>query len=155
MNPSTPPPRELTAILAALDDLSPNALTSCPGWTAHRTVPVAGFATHLRSEDALHRWDLVGDDDVSADLLAQEELLRHAVTFIGRPLIGRGLSAGAGDDPFVARVRSVDQADLIVEAGAGEARVSIGPPTDVAAIDGDPAARLLLPGGASLRRSSD
>lgn len=222
MNPSTPPPRELTAILTALDRLSPNALTSCPGWTAHhiaahicgnyeeilrhveafavgrplertrlweereaplreldhpdllrrietraastagvidaaldaspdaslgwvgRTVPVSGFATHLRSEDALHRWDLVGDDDVSAELLAQEELLRHAVTFIGRPLIGRGLSAGAGDDPFVARIRAADQADLIVEAGAGEAQVSVGPPSDVATIDGDPAARLLL-----------
>jgi uncharacterized protein (TIGR03083 family) len=217
----TPPP-ELTAILATLDDLPPNVLTSCPGWTAHhlaahicgnyeeildhveafatgqprertrsweereaplreldhndllrrievqavdtanaidaavednpdaslqwtgRTVPVANFATHLRSEDALHRWDLVGDDDVSYALLAQEDLLRHAVTFIGRPLLDRGLSAGAGTEPFVARVRSPGQDDLIVEAGAGEARISVGPSGDAATIEGDPGARLLL-----------
>ena len=222
MSTPTSPPPELTAILATLDSLSPNALTSCPGWTAHhlaahicgnyeeilhhvaafagghplertrsfeereaplrelnyrdllgridaraaatataidavveerpdaslgwtgRTVPVSGFATHLRSEDVLHRWDLVGDDEVCGELLAQEELLRHAVSFIGRPLVGRGLSAGAGVDPFVARIRSAGQADLIVEAGGGQARVSVSPPSEAATIEGDPGARLLL-----------
>lgn len=222
MSVRTSSPRELTAILGALDDVGPHALTSCPGWTAHhlaahicgnyeevrrhvegvasghpvehtrlweereaplrevghdellrrieseaaatgpaiaavtddrpdatlartgRTVPVAGFATHLRSEDALHRWDLVGDDEVSGELLSQHELLTHAVNFVGLPLVGRGLSAGAGSEPFVARVRTDGSEDLIVEAADGEARISVGPVADVAAIEGDPGARLLL-----------
>ena len=47
-------------------------------------VPFTGWAmssdqlrTHARSELALHRWDLVGDDDVSDRLLAQPDLLAH------------------------------------------------------------------------------
>jgi hypothetical protein len=35
--------------------------------------------THARSEAALHRWDITGDDDTSARLLAQPELTTHAV----------------------------------------------------------------------------
>jgi hypothetical protein len=55
-------------------------------WTG-RTVKIAGFPTHLRSEDALHRWDLVGDDETSYELLSQQDLLVHAVNFIGLPLL--------------------------------------------------------------------
>lgn len=51
-----------------------------------RIVPFTGWSmtldqlhTHLRSELALHRWDLVGDDDTSRELLAQPELLAHGV----------------------------------------------------------------------------
>jgi uncharacterized protein (TIGR03083 family) len=47
-------------------------------WT-NRTVAISGFPTHMRSEDALHRWDLVGDDDTSNELLGQQDLLAHAV----------------------------------------------------------------------------
>jgi hypothetical protein len=222
MSLTKPPPVELTAILATLDDVGPNALTSCPEWTAHhiaahvcgnyeevrrhveafaearpvdrtrtweereaplrelrhsdllhlidseasvvasgieavlqripdatlswtgRTVPVAGFATHLRSENALHRWDLVGDDDTSTELLAQPELLVHAVRFIGLPLLGRGLSAGGGSEFFTSRIRSAGQEDLIIEAGDGEASISVGPVRDDATIEGDPSARLLM-----------
>jgi hypothetical protein len=35
--------------------------------------------THSRSEAAIHRWDLVGDDDIGEELLAQPELTSHAV----------------------------------------------------------------------------
>ncbi len=49
-----------------------------------RLVPFTGWAmnvdqlrTHARSELVLHRWDLVGDDEVGAQLLAQPDLLRH------------------------------------------------------------------------------
>lgn len=51
-----------------------------------RTVPFTGWAmtvdqvrTHLRSELALHRWDLVGDDDAGRALLAQPDLFAHAL----------------------------------------------------------------------------
>jgi uncharacterized protein (TIGR03083 family) len=223
MSTTTSPPDELTALLAALDKVGPEALTSCPGWTAHhlaahicgnyeeieqhvgafaeaqplertrtweereqplreldlatllgriedragttagvigqvldeqpdaeltwtgRTVRVAGFPTHLRSEDALHRWDLMGDDETSHELLGQQDLLVHAVSFIGLPLLRRGLAAAAaGPGPFLARVRSEGRDDLIVEASNGEAHLSVAPPQGPPTIHGDPAARLLL-----------
>ena len=112
-------------------------------WTG-RTVRVSGFATHLRSEDALHRWDLVGDDVTSRTLLAQEDLLAHAVSFVGQPLLQRGLGAGAGTEPLVARVRSDGHDDLVVSAAAGEGHLSVEPAEGPAAIEGDAAARLLL-----------
>jgi hypothetical protein len=222
MSTTTSLPVELTALLAALDKVEPNALTSCAGWDAHhiaahicgnyeeieqhvtafgegrplertrtweereqplraldhtillgriearaaataavighvldeqpeaeltwtsRTVRIAGFPTHLRSEDALHRWDLVGDDETSHQLLGQQDLLVHAVSFIGSPLLRRGLDAGAGSGPLLARVRSEGRDDLVVEASEDEARLSVVPPQGSATIDGDPAARLLL-----------
>jgi uncharacterized protein (TIGR03083 family) len=112
-------------------------------WTS-RNVPVSGFSTHMRSEDALHRWDLVGDDDTSRTLLGQQELLAHAVTFIGQPLLRRGRSSGEANHPLVGRVRSPGRDDLIVEAHDGEAHLSIGPQEGASDIEGDPAARLLL-----------
>lgn len=222
MSASTPVSVELAALLATLDKVDPDALTSCPGWTAHhiaahicgnyeeterhvsafgegrplertrtweereqplreldhanllrriedraavtasviaaaldeqpeaeltwtgRTVRVAGFTTHLRSEDALHRWDLVGDDETSYELLAQQDLLVHAVRFVGFPLLRRGLDSGAGAEPFLARVRSDGRDDLVVEARVDEAHLSVAPPQGPPTIEGDPAARLLL-----------
>jgi uncharacterized protein (TIGR03083 family) len=126
----------ITDVLAAQPDAE---LT----WTK-RTVPVAGFLAHMRSEDALHRWDLVGDDDTSLELLSQQDLLEHAVNFIGRPLLQRGLRAGVGETPFSARVRSPGRDDLVVDSVGGQARLSIDAPQGEATIEGDPAARLLL-----------
>lgn len=224
MGSATSLPVELTALLAALDKIEPEALTSCPGWTAHhiaahicgdyeeiaqhvtafgdgrplertltreereqplreldpatllrrieehaastatvighvldeqpeaeltwtgRTVRVSGFPTHLRSEDALHLWDLVGDDETSYELLVQQELLVHAVSFIGRPLLRRGLDSGAGTDPFLARVRSEGRDDLVLEASGDEVHLSVAPPQGSPSIEGDPAARLLFRG---------
>ena len=51
--------------LDAVLNLQPDAVVP---WTGREMV-VATFITHTRSELALHRWDLVGDDDVSAVLL--------------------------------------------------------------------------------------
>jgi hypothetical protein len=222
MTTTTSPPTELTALLAALDKIEPEALTSCPGWTAHhlaahicgnyeeigqhvdafedgrplertrtweereqplreldhatllartedraasaaavigrvladqpeaeltwtgRKVRVAGFPTHLRSEDALHRLDLIGDDETNHELLGQQDLLVHAVTFIGLPLLRRGLADGAGPEPFLARVRCEGRDDLVVEASKGEAHLSIAAAQGAPTIYGDPAARLLL-----------
>lgn len=46
-------------------------------WTG-RTMAVAKFLPHMRNEFAVHRWDFVGDDDVSYRLLSQPELTEHA-----------------------------------------------------------------------------
>jgi len=219
---TTSRPAELTALLAALDKVQPNSLTSCPGWTAHhvaahicgnyeeieqhvtafgegrplertrtweereqplreldystllgrienraaaaavvagqvleeqpeaelswtgRTVQVAGFATHLRSEDALHRWDLVGDDETSHELLSQHDLLVHAVKFIGLPLLRRGLASRADSEPLLARVRCEGRDDLVLETSEDGGHLSLLPQQGLATINGDPAARLLL-----------
>jgi uncharacterized protein (TIGR03083 family) len=123
------------------------ALERQPGaeltWT-NRTVAVSGFLTHMRSEDTLHRWDLVGDDDSSHELLGQQDLLTHAVTFIGRPLLRRGRDAGAAEHPLRGRVRSPERDDLIVDAHDGDAELAVGPQEGSSDIEGDPAARLLL-----------
>lgn len=112
-------------------------------WT-DRTVAVSGFPTHMRSEDALHRWDLVGDDDTSHALLGQQDLLAHAVAFVGQPLLRRGRDGGAAARPLAGRVRSPGRDDLIVDAHNGDAHLAIGPRQGPADIEGDPAARLLL-----------
>ena len=50
-------------------------------------MPISGFPTHLRSEVTILRWDLVGDDAISHELLSQHDLFIHAVNFIGHPLL--------------------------------------------------------------------
>ncbi len=128
------------AALAEAVDASPGAELQ---WT-NRMVAVAGFPTHMRSEDALHRWDIAGDDDLSGELLSQPDLLAHAVTFIGGPLCQRGLDAGAGQPPFTARVRWAGHDDLVVSARTDHATLTLETQSDEAAVEGDGAARLLF-----------
>ena len=125
------------------------ALAAQPGatlaWTG-RQMRVDAFLTHLRSECALHRWDLRGDDPASWDLLSQYDLLKHAVTAIGAgPICARGIAAGAAQDPpLTARVRSDGHPDLLVTIRRGTARLELADPCGDAAIVTDQAARLLL-----------
>jgi Mycothiol maleylpyruvate isomerase N-terminal domain len=66
-------------------------------WT-RRQMRVDSFLTHLRSECAIHRWDMVGDDETSWRLLGSFDLFKHAITAIGSgPMSARGLATGAGD----------------------------------------------------------
>src|SRR5581483_3151706 len=96
-------------------------------WT-NRTVKIAGFPTHMRSECALHRWHVAGDDDVRRQLLAQSDLLAHAVTFIGKPLLLRGLAGAPA--PILGRDRAP--------------RLEITKQRGPAVLECDAAARLLL-----------
>jgi len=130
----------VAAVIGQVLDEQPEAELT---WTGRR-VRVAGFPTHLRSEDALHRWDIMGDDETSHELLSQQDLLDHAVSFIGLPLLRRGLASATGPGPFLARVRSEGRDDLIVEASNGEAHFGLAPAEGPPTIYGDPAARLLL-----------
>lgn len=127
-------------LVAEVLDQAPDARLQ---WTG-RTVDVAGFGTHMRSEDAVHRWDLVGDDEDSAALLGQQKLLEHAVQFIGAPLCQRGLRQGAGDRPLTVIVRADGQDDLKVTMGEGPVRLAVVPAEGSATIHADAAARLLL-----------
>jgi uncharacterized protein (TIGR03083 family) len=111
-------------------------------WTG-RTVAIKGFPTHMRSESAVHRWDLVGDDATSSSHLADLELLAHAVSFIGRPLLARGLTRL--EAPLAARVRVPGADDLLVDASpGGDGRLEVTEPSGPAVIESDRAARLLL-----------
>lgn len=129
---------EIGAILAA----EPDAVLT---WTG-RQMRVDAFLTHLRSECAVHRWDLAGDDDVSRRLLGQFDLFKHAVTAIGSgPMTARGVAAGAAEGPpLTARLRSDGHPDLLVTADASGVRLALAETEGDAAITADAAARLLL-----------
>jgi len=128
----------MSAIDIALSE-DPAAATPWAG----RQMPIAAFVTHARSEYALHRWDLVGDDDIGTELLAQPDLTDHAVHALGEVLTTRGVAAGADGD---VRLSSPGRRDISV--GPGGAVYAESDNLDIT-IEGDPAARLLLLWGRS------
>src|SRR5262249_14946308 len=77
------------------------------------------LSMHARSETALHRWDLVGDDELGDALLAQPELTRHAVSVLDtHPHLGeapgnRARQAGL-TAPLVVRLRAEAEPDIEV-----------------------------------------
>jgi uncharacterized protein (TIGR03083 family) len=133
---------EEAGLLAAVDTVRSADEGARLRWTG-RTVKISGFPTHMRSESALHRWDLVGDDDVSHQLLGQPDLLAHAVGFVGKPLLLRGLAGATA--PFSGRVRSPGADDLLVSVERDRApRLEVTKPLGPAVLECDAAARLLL-----------
>ena len=136
----------VSAALDAVLAVEPDAVVT---WTGRQMV-VATFVTHLRSELALHRFDLVGDDETGTKLLGQPELTDHAVAVLGRALVARGAtSAPAGFSAVVAAPGARDVVVLVDEDGPRlERRETAADP----AVVGDPAARLLFLWG---RRPAD
>lgn len=130
--------RSMAALLAVEDD-------PVLRWT-NRLVHATGFLKHTRSECAVHRWDIVGDDDVSAELLSPHELTAHLVAFLGAtPITARGIATGAGSGrPLEARIRSAPHPDLLVRVHRGQPSFALVPVEGEALVEGDPAARLLL-----------
>jgi hypothetical protein len=128
-------------VAAALEEEPDGAIP----WTG-RQMAVAKFIPHLRNEHALHRWDIVGDDETGFDLLGQSDLTDHSVEVLGRILLAAGRARDPDpDSDFCTRLRSEGRPDLSVVVEDGVARlswgvVSAGPPGIVC----DPAARLLL-----------
>ena len=104
---------EEAALLAAVDEAVAGDPAAELRWTG-RTVAVKSFPTHMRSESAVHRWDLVGDDITATEHLADPELLAHAVRFIGKPLLVKGLARL--DGPLTARIRTPGTDDLLIDA---------------------------------------
>lgn len=114
-------------------------------WTG-RMVKAKGFLSHLRNEAAVHRWDMVGDDEMSWRLLGQQELIEHSVNFVGAgPLYMRGMVAGAGRGrPISARLRSTDeQPDVVIEVRGRALALGLAPQDGEPTATADPAARLL------------
>lgn len=135
------------------------------------TIPFTGrpfkgatFAMHGRSELALHRWDMVGDDEVSWRLLSQPELTAHAVQTMGSLLFQRGCAAAPPPLYLSARLRAAGHDglahdDVVVESAHGLASLRTAPADGDVALESDPAARLLFiwgrrPGDPSRLRSS-
>lgn len=140
-------PALLEALDAAVTDLDAVAdrgrddPASPVPWTG-RTMRVAWFAQHLRSELALHRRDLVGDDALGDRLLAQPWMTVHGVEHVGLPLLRAGLERTTGG-AFTGRLRSPGRDDVVVHAGDSPA-ITLGPAHGPADAVTDPAARVLL-----------
>lgn len=116
--------------------------------------PVHELVTHMRQEFAIHRWDLIGDDDLGDALMGQPELLSHSVRMLQVPLLERGVNLDPSPQtPLDLRISAVGADDLRVQLADGAAVLSLSATGDApASIETDPAARLLLLWG---RRPSD
>lgn len=112
----------------------------------------AQLAMHQRSEAALHRWDLVGDNEIGDALLAQPELTRHAVMVLNalQGVLGESPTARvrqAGVSALRIVLRSHGHSDVILEAIAGEGRFELsesGPAEGDALLTTDAAQRFLI-----------
>ncbi|OBA74953.1 hypothetical protein A5641_26585 [Mycobacterium sp. 1554424.7] len=135
--------REIRAVI----DEEPDATL----WWTGRWMRVDAFLSHLRSECAIHRWDMYGEDDVSMRLLRQFDLFKHAVTNIGaKPLCARGIDKyGTELSGLSARVRTDGLPDLRIDVTDSVPTMDLVDPADEATVSGDQAARLLLLWGRS------
>ena len=131
---------ELVKVLDEATRVDPDELVP---WTG-RQMKVAWFAEHMREELILHRWDVVGDDEISTQYLGQPWLTEHSVLAVGAPLLRKGASSLDEHDQLRARVRAQSRPDVIVEASSGVAAITLGQQEDDAVIHTDPAARVLL-----------
>jgi uncharacterized protein (TIGR03083 family) len=119
-----------------------------------RAMTAADFARHSRSECALHRWDLVGSDDISRDLLSRPELTIHALgvltsmsTLTEAPAHRVGRSARLADAMVVLRAEPRGDAheDLVVTVRGGEVSLALVTPGEgPVTVEVSPADRLLL-----------
>jgi hypothetical protein len=118
--------RSIGRVAAALDAVLERDPAAVVPWTG-RQMRVASFVTHLRSEFALHRFDLVGDDQTGRELLGQPELTDHAVAVLGRALLARGANrVAAGFSAVIAAPGSgpvvVGDPELSLEASPSGGR---------------------------------
>lgn len=115
-----------------------------------RAMTAAEFMTHSRSERAIHRWDIVGRDEIGWEMLAQPDLTLHALkiltdmTVLPETLENRLRVAAYRSGDFVVRLRSEPHHDVVVSLSGDSLAIRSEPPGD-AQVDArlDPAARLL------------
>ncbi len=115
-----------------------------------RAMTAAEFVTHSRSERAIHRWDIVGRDEIGWELLARSDLTLHALkiltdmTVLSETLDNRLRGAAYRSGDFEVRLRSEPHDDVVVSLSGGSLAVRSEPP-GAGRVDArlDPAARLL------------
>lgn len=110
------------------------------GWTMSGKL----LRTHSSSEATMHRWDLVGSDPTSVELLGDPALTRHVVTlFTAVPELdenGRWSQPRFTTEPL--RLRAAGQPDVLVTPGTGLTVVPANDPEPV--IELSPHDRLLV-----------
>jgi Mycothiol maleylpyruvate isomerase N-terminal domain len=114
-------------------------------WTGRR-MAVAKFLPHLRNEFAIHRWDIVGDDDISYRLLGQPELTEHAVGELGEILVRRGREHDPSPERDLhvsLRADGAPDVRLVVESGRADLQLSDSP-VDEPHVELDAPARTLV-----------
>ncbi len=113
-----------------------------------RSMSAADFAMHSRSECALHRWDLVGRDDVGWAMLGQPALTKHAMgvlTSMSTLPEAPANRLGAAEPELRAVIRSAPHDDVVLTVAGGAFTMSMQPIDDTASdVELDAAARLLL-----------
>jgi uncharacterized protein (TIGR03083 family) len=136
---------ELLAVLAARGDRDGDAVEF-----TGKPMRATDFAMHSRSECALHRWDLVGSDEVSLELLARPALTVHAVgvltemVALPEAFAARAASA-AGERTGRTVLRSLPADDVAVTVNEDGVSIRLeAPDAGHATIDLHPAHRLLL-----------
>lgn len=148
--------------LAAYDALRTGVDEPSLEFTGTR-ITIDELTTHSQSEATIHRWDLVGDDPLSTELLARPELTSHAMKILNRMpslqesarAVGFRASEAVGR-PVRILLTALGQADVVIETDHGAGHVYAGDDDDVnnaadAIVSTDAANRLLILWG---RRSS-
>ncbi|WP_298208774.1 maleylpyruvate isomerase N-terminal domain-containing protein [Ferrimicrobium sp.] len=107
-----------------------------------RSMVVATFVNHLRSELALHRWDLQGDDETGNVLLSQPELTAHAVTVLGKLLVDQTAEWTGAVGPLI--VGTPDAPSVVVSQDSNGRQMLFGDDNLDPTIVADAGARLLL-----------
>lgn len=140
--------REAGRLSIALDQLARNVEDRV--LFTGRAMSAADFAMHSRSECALHRWDLVGRDEIGWAMLGQPVLTQHALGVLTSmstlPEAPANRLGGASARPEMrAVIRSAPHDDVIVTVTGGTFAMSMQPINETAAdVELDAAARLLL-----------
>jgi Mycothiol maleylpyruvate isomerase N-terminal domain len=134
--------QRMRTLVANVIEVNPDVVIP---WTG-RLMEVAKFIPHLRNEHALHRWDIVGDDELGITLLSEADLTAHSVLVLGRILLVAGQARDSDPEADLhVSLRSVGERDISVLLRDGEASLNW---NDVACdqpgIVSDPAARLLF-----------
>jgi Mycothiol maleylpyruvate isomerase N-terminal domain len=78
----------LTDSILRLGAMGSEVTVTFTGWD----MTAAELVRHGKSELSLHRWDLVGNDDVGADLLGRPELLAHGRKVLAQMGLGAATS---------------------------------------------------------------
>jgi hypothetical protein len=114
-----------------------------------REMTAGDFAMHSRSECSLHRWDLVGRDDIGWEMLSQPSITKHALGVLSSMSTlpetpANRLKAYASGPEVRLIIRSAPGDDIVVST-AGGPTLALQPIGDTAPdVELDAAARLLL-----------
>ena len=133
---------EALRLQAAVQALGTEATVAFSG----RRLTAAELSMHGRSEAALHRWDLAGDDDTSRELLAQPELTAHAVAVLNSMVNGSSEAVArrvAGLDDVRLAFGSPGCPDVVLVVDDDGPRLELDAPSASPAATADPDTRLL------------